>query len=75
MAAPKAQSPYALQSSPPAAEGDWYSAIRQAKRDVFRRDWALSILTEESLRPMSHSPARVRRARRLLAILQQDPPK
>lgn len=75
MATPKSQIPNMLQALRHTAAGDWHSAIRQAKRDVFRRDWALSVLNEESSQPMSHSQARVRRARRLLVTLIQDPPK
>lgn len=49
------------------ARGDWYSAPRQAKRNVVRMNWARHVLQEEATHPSTHSAARLRRARNIVA--------
>ncbi len=51
---------------------DWHSAARQSGRDDVRIGWARHILDEENRHPLTHSSARIRRAKYIVAVLQND---
>ena len=56
-------------------KSDWHSATRQATRDVIRMGWARHVLEEEGAHPLTHSAASVRRARNIVASLQNEQPR
>lgn len=51
---------------------DWLSEARPSERDVVRMGWARHVLEEESRYPLTHSAARIRRAKNILATHQNN---
>jgi hypothetical protein len=75
MATGKPRTTLGLKTQHSRVKSDWHSATRQAKRDVIRMGWARHVLEEEGAHPLTHSVASVRRARNIVASIQNEQPR